>query len=630
MQVHSSDETVHPTASGSRGHSLKRDAAMKPRTHKLSDSRKPKRRGFVLILVLVVVAFATLAAFTFARAMMLAKEDSLIAVSRLKARMCAESGLQAVRLFVAMPKDVRDQMGGDWQNDMFYARNVIASPTAASRGNYTLLAPSLGTFGEFEGLRYGLQNESAKLNLNALSQLDALAASGDLGAAAGGGDPLTSALASEATAGVSEGLASGMLLALPGMTPEVADSILDWLDEDDEPREYGAEFDDYYGTLPSPYRPANGPISSVEQLLLVRGVTAQMLFGFDQDRNGILDDQESQMMTTMVPVGSAGPTDMESSAPPPLGWAAYLTLHSMEKNVTRVGDARININGDDLELLYTDLTTVLGDESLASFIVAYRQFGKPGGDGTSPIATLATMAAEDADPGGALGTQIDALSAFTGGNDAGAGGQTIPWTPDLLASVDMTQSGSVTFSQVLDLYGATVTIQQGNQQTVYASPLGTEIGALALSTPLIMDSLTTVDAPGVPGRINVMLCPHEVLRGIPGLTDDIVDQIVEARMDGSESETRLFETWLAVEGYLTLDQMRAILPLVTCGGDVYKAQIVGYMEGSAASARIEAIVSGVDEVPVVQFFRRLDHLGRGGDITTLGQRFDATIPGAAL
>ena len=145
---------------------------------------------------------------------------------------------------------------------------------------------------------------------------------------------------------------------------------------------------------------------------------------------------------------------------------------------------------------------------------------------------------------------------------------------------------------------------------------------MANSTPLLMDYLTTVSAPAIPGRINIMECPQEILRGIPGLNDEIVDQILEARVDGSDSPTRQFETWLAVEGLLTMDEMRAVLPLVTCGGDVFKAQIIGYIEGDAAFSRIEAIVSGAGDVPNILFFRRMDHLGRGFDIPTHGQRFD--------
>ena len=56
------------------------------------------------------------------------------------------------------------------------------------------------------------------------------------------------------------------------MTPDVADAIVDWLDMDSSPRPYGAE-DDYYTALSPPYHCKNGPLDSLEELLLVRGVT---------------------------------------------------------------------------------------------------------------------------------------------------------------------------------------------------------------------------------------------------------------------------------------------------------------------------------------------------------------------
>ena len=122
-----------------------------------------------------------------------------------------------------------------------------------------------------------------------------------------------------------------------------------------------------------------------------------------------------------------------------------------------------------------------------------------------------------------------------------------------------------------------------------------------------------------------MECPREILVGLPGMTAEIAEQIIQARVDGSESETRNFETWLAAEGYVTMDQLRTLMPLITCGGDVYKAQVIGYLEGSAAASRVEAIISGAGQVPEVLFFRRLDHLGRAFDVATLGQRFDAGL-----
>ncbi len=140
--------------------------------------------------------------------------------------------------------------------------------------------------------------------------------------------------------------------------------------------------------------------------------------------------------------------------------------------------------------------------------------------------------------------------------------------------------------------GSYVTINGPAGSVTYASPMSSLPLDLANSTPQLMDYLTTVSATAIPGRINIMECPQEIMRGIPGLTDEMVDQIIEARADGSDSPTREFESWVAVEGILSMDEMRAILPLVTCGGDVFKAQIVGYVEGGAAFSRIEAIISG--------------------------------------
>ncbi len=63
-----------------------------------------------------------------------------------------------------------------------------------------------------------------------------------------------------------------------GAEVDVTDAILDWLDPDDDPRPMGAE-NDYYQSLETPYTCKNGPMSSVEELLLVRGMTPELYFG---------------------------------------------------------------------------------------------------------------------------------------------------------------------------------------------------------------------------------------------------------------------------------------------------------------------------------------------------------------
>jgi general secretion pathway protein K len=59
---------------------------------------------------------------------------------------------------------------------------------------------------------------------------------------------------------------------------EVVDAILDWRDRDSLKRLNGAEADYYLG-LAEPYRPKDGPFDSVDELLLVRGITRDLFYG---------------------------------------------------------------------------------------------------------------------------------------------------------------------------------------------------------------------------------------------------------------------------------------------------------------------------------------------------------------
>ena len=64
-------------------------------------------------------------------------------------------------------------------------------------------------------------------------------------------------------------------------------SILDWLDHDDDDnvRQDGAE-DEYYMGLQNPYHCKNGPMDSIEELLLIKGITPELYFG--DEANGQL------------------------------------------------------------------------------------------------------------------------------------------------------------------------------------------------------------------------------------------------------------------------------------------------------------------------------------------------------
>jgi hypothetical protein len=63
----------------------------------------------------------------------------------------------------------------------------------------------------------------------------------------------------------------------------IVDSILDWIDPDDLTHLNGAE-DNYYESLPEPYKTKDAPFSSIEELALVRGVTPEI---YESIRNDI-------------------------------------------------------------------------------------------------------------------------------------------------------------------------------------------------------------------------------------------------------------------------------------------------------------------------------------------------------
>ncbi len=499
--------------------------------------RHRRRNGMVLILVLVVVALLSLAAFTYSELMLTEHKAARMSGRQAQARALADSGLEVVKQFLSQTPEAQQEAGGVYDNPThLHGLLVIDGAAAKGRGYSSIVAPKIAD-GQLGGVRAGLEDESTRLNLNTL-------------------------LAADKTV---EGGGRQLLMALPGMTVDVADAILDWLDSDDEPREYGAEVD-YYSSLSPAYAPKNGSLDTVEELLLVRGVTPELLFGTDTNHNGQVDPGEQPQ------ADSNGGEDTSR------GWSAYLTLYSYEANVRPDGTPRINLNADDLEQLHSQLSEAFTQE-WANFIIAYRQSGP-----------------------------------YTGNSKKSES----PGNVDM----DFTQQGKVKFATVLDLVGSKTTIKvKGEDEPVpLETPFSSEPVAMAVYLPLLFDHATANKAPLIPGRINVNQASRTVLMGIPGMTEDIVEEIISRRNPEAteDSQGRRHESWLVAEGIVTLDEMKQLLPLVNAGGNVYRAQVVGYFEEGGPAARIEAVVDATTKNPRIVFWRDLSHLGRGYRVETLG------------
>jgi hypothetical protein len=497
-----------------------------------------QRKGIVLILVLVVVVALAFSAYTFTSIMQAEQEAAQMTGRRVQSRYLVDSGVDSIRLFLSQTDDVVMEAGGTYDNPaQFQGLPVYMDPVEQIGGYVTAVAPAMDDSGYPSGFRFGLTDESTKLNLNVLPMVEAQMA--------GGGRML--------------------LMSLPLMTEEIADSIMDYIDADDEPSDYGYERDYYQGLNP-PYLPTNGPLESIEELLMVRGVTPELLFGYDDNHNGIIDGEEGAQ------AGDRGLTDDMA-----LGWANFLTLWSRERNYTREGLPRIDINQEDLEALYEELTTVFNSE-WATFIVAMRLSGPH--DGTD--------------------------------ESTGAG---------LVGELDLTQSAGFQFSQLLELVDARVEVQfvGEDEPVILDSPFQT-IGALGVQMPLLLENATTVAADSIPGRINIAQCSRTVLLGIPGMTEEIAETIISRRdvVRDDEDPNRDYETWLLVEGIVDLTTMRQMLPFVCVGGDVHKAELVGYFDDGMGASRAEVIIDRTGAFPRIVFWRDKSHLPLGYQTDTLG------------
>jgi type II secretory pathway component PulK len=243
-------------------------------TARLFEPRRNGRRGTVFVAALwVTLALAGLV-LVFARSMRVEYSASAHHAAALGASLVERGAEQYVLAVV-------EAAGGD-------VRQVVEAPAEAMRvgdGYFWILRVDPESPSQY---RFGIVDESSKLNLNRANV--------------------------------------EMLTRMPGIPEDLAAAIVDWRDRDSEITPGGAE-SEYYLTLPVPYYAKDAPYETMEELLLVRGVTRELLYG---DRYGSGTGFEFGW--------TLGPEYADR------GIFHLLTVYGTERNVTPEGDARVNVN----------------------------------------------------------------------------------------------------------------------------------------------------------------------------------------------------------------------------------------------------------------------------------------------
>lgn len=375
---------------------------------------------------------------------------------------------------------------------------------------------------------------------------------------------------------------------------DIVNAILDWRDADKIPRgEAGDTEGEYYRRLPKPYRVKNGPFETVEELLLVKGVIDEILYGEDFDRNGLLTPNEDDGDETFPLDNQDGTLNR--------GLYPYLTVHSVENNVSNDNRPRVYLLGQE-EVLRQELTEAFPDDpGIANYIVvATRSQAGSGGGGTST-----------GNRGRGSGPSGSGLRGNTGNPPRGGGGQD-PGFDEL--NEDNESAGTNTG-------GGAETVGGGNGAGTIRSPaslLTVQVAGGRLpqnpltleDLPVLMDRTTTVppEQRTITGLININTAPRLVLQCLEGLTGEQIEAILESR-DRVPPETKATTAWLLTEEVVDLETFEQIAPLITARGQQFRIEALGYGDHIGMVTRLEVVVDMVGPIGQTIYYRDLTYLG---------------------
>jgi hypothetical protein len=541
-------------------------------------SHTERRSGIVLVAVLVVVVLLSLAAYSYS-ALMQAEYAAMISYTRMtQTRALLQSGAHYTAGILADPLAMSGQLGyNPYDNPpSFQDVPVGALDTSGTRNGYF----SVVTTPRPEDLalsaqpyRFGVADENSKINLNSLF--------------------LWSKAANDPTCQIGY----NMLMQLPNMTSDIANSILDWLDgSSTSPRPGGAKDETYMGMSP-PYHCKNGPLDSLEEMLLIKGVTPQLLYGNDRNRNGVLDPDEDD---------GSGTID--------LGWQAYLTVFSSERNVDSTGAARTWINHPDLITLGVILGNAFpNNPEIVTFILAYRLNGPytPTFTGTFNGGTL--------------------VISFSGGNTPrNATPADLPDIQDSVStSINNGSPGSNAVASLWDLVNSSVAVnldatgKSSNNKVLMTSPFQDPNTAIA-QLPILFDLFTTQPVTDLIPRVNLTTCPQVVLNMLANATKDPTKPLLSAtqitaitaaqpQFNGPVTPdimyTSLATLW--TQRGVNVATLKALDKYITTKSEVYRFQVVAYTDGPGPVLRAEAIVDTNGGRPRIIYWREMLELGPG-------------------
>lgn len=448
-----------------------------------------RRRASVLVAVLWCVALLSVIVIGVLYSTRLSLGATKNFEDKVQAHYLALAGVEKAKALIFQEADARKKELRNHSGELYTGAESLRD-VDFGRGRYRIVRqPSRE---EGRELVYGISDEESRLNIN--------------------------------TVGAQE------LIKVQDIRPEVAAAIVDWKDGDNSTLPGGAERD-YYASLKPPYAPRNKDIQTMRELLLVQGVTPELLLGEDANGNGLLDPEEN---------------DGDENAPPDNsnsllegGWSGLFTVHSAVANRNAAGYPRVNVQTAS----EAELTGVRGiTTEIAKAIVSYRARQRL--ENIADLLEVAQIAPERPQQNQRAG----------GPNQAPQQQQGAP-----------------------------------NENRQNAGPVQT-VGPKLISEDLfqdICDDLTVDNASTIKGAININTASAEVLSCLNGMTEELAREVVRRRE--SDGYFQSIAGLLKVQG-MTREIFKQLSPRLTARSETFRIVSEGRVTSTGARERIEVIV----------------------------------------
>jgi len=538
-------------------------------------------RGVILPVVLFILLLVGLLGAMFSFRVHADYSSTQAIAYRYQTRLAAEAGIERVKLLLRDHQLIQemwyhnpDEMhrivvwGHNIDHSVIGTNEELDDPVAY---RFSIVADD--TTDDEDYIRIGIIDESSKLNLNTATQEQLLI------------------------------MVRSVIDDEEEINPQlIVDAIIDWRDRDSKPNGEQPDTEgEYYKNLSKPYLIKNKPFDTVEELLLVKGVTGQLLYGEDYDRNGLLNPNEGDGDQSFPP--DNGDDQLNRGLYP------YLTVTSYENNVDNENHNRIYLFGPQQQVREQLEEMFEGDTQIVDHIItaiAVSRSSRRGNNNNQPNNN--NQSQNNPENNNPLDGNVPTSDQNDGSNpeenpeeNAGQGQENENNQNNSNNSQESNQPQTTT--RKIETPASLMRMRSPGGELV-PSPIPLE------KLAILMDRTTTLPPKQrrIDGLINVNTAPSQVLQCIPGITEEQVASIVDIRQSVG-TDDMFTSAWLVFNEALDMDTYEKIAPYITARGQQFMIESLGYADHIGMVTRLQVIVDIAGPIAQTIYYRDLTRLG---------------------